>query len=134
MEQGDRFYQAKEINMAYLAYTEAIECEKKNQNKVMRNLRLKILYAKRSLVCFKLAQYKKSLEDTNCALKYQIRGHEEIFEAVKVLRSMIIEQMKTDPIVSNFKALKAHPTLYFNIKIVTECFCKDTETLIRSRK
>lgn len=101
MSQGDKFYLSKEFNLAFLAYTEAIEFEKKNKEKIKRNSRLKILYAKRSLTCWKLANYKKSLEDANCAMKFYSNENEGINQELKILRIYIIENfMKTDAAVS----------------------------------
>lgn len=100
-EQGDGFLRLKEFNYALLAFNEAITAEKKNQNKNMRSKRLKIMYAKRSLVFFKLAQYKNSLEDAQCAINLQLKEHEQelenVFLEVKNIVKVVIDiSMKTD--------------------------------------
>lgn len=109
MEQGDRFYHTKNFQLAFMAYSEAIELEKKeNQNKAQRAMKLAILYAKRSISCLKLHEFKKCLEDAQCACKYHQEGDQKIVDEMKKLKSKVIENhIKTDVSVS-LKILFSH--------------------------
>lgn len=98
---GDTFYHAEMYTTAYIQYTNSIQYWKIERNKIKRSENLKKLFAKRSLTCLKMGNFKKCLEDAQCALKMQHNDEDVCLNELMRIRKIIIENvLKTDLHVS----------------------------------
>lgn len=97
---GDLFYNSQMFTLAYAQFTNSIQATKNIRNN-KREKNLSILYAKRSLTCLKMSQFKKCLEDVQCALKLKSDSEKINQIELKRLRQAIIQNvLKTDVNVS----------------------------------
>ena len=97
---GDTFYHAEMYTTAYVQFTNSIQLFKKRSNKNSSKEKLKILFAKRSVTCLKMGNYKKCLEDAQCALKLQEHGDDSLNELIRIRKVIIEYVLKTDVLVS----------------------------------
>lgn len=98
---GDTFYHAEMFTTAYVQFTNSIQYSKLEPNVQKRSEKLKQLYAKRSLTLLKMGNYKKCLEDVQCALKMQHEDVDDVLNELCRIRKIIIENvLKTDVHVS----------------------------------
>lgn len=94
---GDQSYHEQSFASAFMNYTNSIELSKKMKSYNAK--KLKNLYAKRGLTLLKMNEYKKCLEDLQCALKMQ-KKYESDKELLKLKNSIVVNCLKTDPNVS----------------------------------
>lgn len=95
---GDTFYHAEMYTTAYVQFTNSIQFLKRCSSNSKENL--KILFAKRSLTCLKMGNYKKCLEDAQCALKLLEDGDDSLNELIRIRKVIIENVLKTDLLVS----------------------------------
>ena len=95
---GDTFYHAEMYTTAYVQFTNSIQLLRSRSKNTKE--KLKILFAKRSVTCLKMGNYKKCLEDAQCALKLQEHGDESLNELIRIRKVIIEYVLKTDVLVS----------------------------------